>query len=147
MDPTRDNPIIRFNTFWWALWTFLIFAVLLAAIVIFNPKPATYLEDAVAVARYETQNKIQAAQAAALPSADIQAAIPKVAAELPLNKPVAVEKPEQVVPGSPTALKLAAVPATAPAPGSAVPAAVPPAPPAPVPTPPAAAPSAAPEQP
>jgi hypothetical protein len=26
MDPNRDNPIIRFTTFWWALGTFLIFA-------------------------------------------------------------------------------------------------------------------------
>ena len=32
MDPNRDNPIIRFTTFWWAIWTFLIFAVLLAAV-------------------------------------------------------------------------------------------------------------------
>jgi len=134
MDPTRDNPIIRFNTFWWALWTFLIFGVLLAAIIIFNPKSPSSLEDAAAVARYVTKDKVIEAQAAALSSADIQAAIPKIAAELPSSKPTAVEKPEQVVPGSPTALKLAA----APAPAGVSPPVVTPAPP--VITPPAEAP-------
>lgn len=121
MDPTRDNPILRFNTFWWALWTFLIFAVLLAATLLFNRNPPTNLEDAAALARYTTKDKILTAQAAALAPADIEAAIPKVAASLPSNKPAAVETPAQVVPGSPTALKLAAEPAAAPngAPASA----------------------------
>ena len=36
MDPTRDNPIIRFTTFWWGIGTFLIFALLLAVIWLFN---------------------------------------------------------------------------------------------------------------
>lgn len=114
MDPTRDNPIIRFNTFWWALWTFLIFGVLLAALIVFNPKPPTNLEDAAAVARYLTKDKVTAAQAATLSSVEIAAAIPKIAADLPSSKPAAVEKPEQVVPGSPTALKLGAAAAAAP---------------------------------
>ena len=32
MDPSRDNPIIRFTTFWWGIGTFFIFALLLAVI-------------------------------------------------------------------------------------------------------------------
>ena len=35
MDPTRDNPIIRFTTFWWGIGTFFIFALLLAVIWLF----------------------------------------------------------------------------------------------------------------
>ena len=107
MDPTRDNPLLRFNTFWWAVWTFLMFAVLLTAVILFNRKPPSSLEDAAAVARYATMDKLVEAQAAALPAAQIAAAIAKVAAALPAAKPTAVELPEQVVPGSPTALKLA----------------------------------------
>ena len=128
MDPTRDNPLLRFNTFWWALWTFLIFGVLLAAVIVFNPKPPTNLEDAAAVARYVTKDKVTEAQAAALSSAEIAAAIPKIAADLPSSKPAAVEKPEQVVPGSPTALKLGAVAAAAPNGASASAGVSPPAP-------------------
>ena len=115
MDPTRDNPIIRFNTFWWALWAFFAFAIVLAAIMIFNRNPPTNLEDAVATARYDTQAKVTQAQAAALPAAAIDAAISQVAAQLATSKPAAVERPEQVVPDSPTAKKLAAEPALGPA--------------------------------
>ena len=114
MDPTRDNPIIRFNTFWWALWAFFAFAIVLAAIMIFNRNPPSSLEDAVATARYATKATVDKAQAAALPAAAIDAAIPKVAAQLATTKPVAVERPEQVVPDSPTAKKLAAEPALGP---------------------------------
>ena len=58
MDPTRDNPLLRFNTFWWAVWTFLMFAVLLTAVILFNRKPPSSLEDAAAVARYATMDKL-----------------------------------------------------------------------------------------
>lgn len=108
MNPARDNPVIRFNTFWWGLWTFLLFAVVLAVVVIWNHRPPSSLEEAVAVARYATKAQFAEAQSGELSAAEIEAAIAKVAADLPSSKPVAVEKPEQVVPGSPTALKLAA---------------------------------------
>ncbi len=62
----------------------------------------------VAKARYETKTKIAQAQAASLTQQAIDAAIPAVAATTRAAKPAAVEKPEQVVPGSPTAAKLAA---------------------------------------
>jgi mono/diheme cytochrome c family protein len=111
MDPNRDNPIIRFTTFWWALWTFLIFAVLLAVIALFNRKSPETLEDVVAKARYETRAKVEQAQAAVISQEAIESAIPAVAAKLAASKPAAVEKPDQVVPGSATATKLAAAPA------------------------------------
>jgi mono/diheme cytochrome c family protein len=111
MDPNRDNPIIRFTTFWWGIGAFLIFAVLLAAIMLFNRKPATTLEEAAAKPRYEIKAKVDAAQAASLSKEAIEAAIPAVAQKLAASKPAAVEKPDQVVPGSPTAAKLAAAPA------------------------------------
>ena len=110
MDPNRDNPIVRFTTFWWALGAFLIFALLLAVIMLFNRKDPQTLEDAAAKPRYEIKAKVEAAQAASLPPAAIDAAIPQVAAKIAAAKPAAVEKPEQVVPGSPTAAKLAAAP-------------------------------------
>jgi mono/diheme cytochrome c family protein len=111
MDPNRDNPIVRFTTFWWGIGAFLIFAVLLAAIMLFNRKQPTTLEEAAAKPRYEIKAKVEAAQAASLPKEAIEAAIPVVAQKLAASKPAAVEKPDQVVPGSPTAAKLAAAPA------------------------------------
>lgn len=111
MDPNRDNPIIRFTTFWWAFWTFMIFALLLAVIALLNRKTPESIEDVIAKTRYETKAKVDQAQAASLPKEAIEAAIPQVAKQLASSKPVAVEKPEQVVPGSATALKLSASPA------------------------------------
>ena len=111
MDPTRDNPIIRFTTFWWGIGTFFIFALLFAVIWLFaRSEPAT-LEDAAAKARYETKAKIDAAQTASLTPEAIAAATATVGKQLAASKPVAVEKPAQVVPGSETAKKLAAAPA------------------------------------
>lgn len=111
MDPSRDNPILRFTTFWWGIGTFLIFALLLAVIWFFNRSEPTTLEDAAAKPRYETKAKIDAAQEAALSPESIEEAVKTVAGKLAASKPVAVEKPDQLVPGSPTALKLAAAPA------------------------------------
>ena len=108
MDPTRDNLFIRFTTFWWGVGTFLIFAVLLAVIWFFFHGEPESLEDAAAKPRYETKAKVDAAQAASISSEALNAAIAKVAKDLVASKPVAVEKPEQIVPGSPTSKKLAA---------------------------------------
>lgn len=111
MDPNRDNPIVRFTTFWWGIGAFLIFAALLTVIILFNSKKPATLEDAAAKPRYEIKAKVEAAQAANLPKEAIEAAIPAVAQKLAASKPAAVEKPDQVVPGSATAAKLAAAPA------------------------------------
>lgn len=111
MDPSRDNPILRFTTFWWGVGTFLIFALLLAVILVFNKSEPTTLEDAAAKPRYETKAKIDAAQAANIPAENIEAAIAAVGKQLAASKPAAVEKPEQIVPGSPTSVKMASAPA------------------------------------
>ncbi len=111
MDPSRDNPLIRFTTFWWGIGTFLIFAVLLAVIWLFVRPEPTSLEDAAAQPRYATKAKIDAAQAANLSPESIEAAAATVAKQLADSKPIAVSIPAQVVPGSDTAKKLAAAPA------------------------------------
>jgi mono/diheme cytochrome c family protein len=110
MDPTRDNLIIRFATFWWGVGTFLIFALLLAVIWTFNRSTPETMEDAAAKPRYETKANIDAAQAASLSQEAITAAIAIEAQRLVTTKPAAVEKPEQIVPGSATSKKLADAP-------------------------------------
>lgn len=111
MDPSRDNPILRFTTFWWGIGTFFIFALLLALIWLFNSSEPTTLEDAAAKPRYATKAKIDAAQAANLSPEAIDATIPALSKRLASSKPVAVELPAQLVPGSDTANKLASAPA------------------------------------
>ena len=111
MDPSRDNPIIRFTTFWWGIGTFFIFAVLFAVIWLFARSEPTTLEDAAAKPRYETKAKIDAAQAASLTADAIKAATRVVGKQLAASKPAAVETPAQVVSGSETSKKLAAAPA------------------------------------
>lgn len=111
MDPSRDNPILRFTTFWWGIGTFLIFALLLAIIWAFNHSEPATLEDGAAKPRYETKAKIDAAQAANISPENLEKAIVSVSAQLAAAKPVAVEKPEQIVPGSPTSIKMASAPA------------------------------------
>src|SRR6478752_358300 len=111
MDPSRDNPIIRFTTFWWGIGTFFIFALLLAVIWLFNHSEPASLEDAAAQPRYATKAKIDAAQAANLSPEAIETAIGVVGKQLAASKPTAVEVPAQVVPGSETSKKLSAAPA------------------------------------
>jgi mono/diheme cytochrome c family protein len=110
MDHSRDNPFLRFTTFWWGLGTFLIFALLLGVIWYFAGEAPDTLEEAAAKPRYETRAKVDAAQAANLSPEAIAAAMTAEARKIATWKPVAVEKPEQVVPGSATAAKLASAP-------------------------------------
>jgi mono/diheme cytochrome c family protein len=110
MDPSRDNPILRFTTFWWGIGTFFIFAAALVFVwFIANPNPTT-LEDAAAVPRYATRAKIDAASKANISQQAIDAAIVTVSKKFVGAKPVAVELPAQIVPGSETANKLASAP-------------------------------------
>ncbi len=111
MDPIRDNPIIRFTTFWWGIGTFLIFALLLAVIWLFVRSEPKTMEDAAAKPRYVTKAKIDAAQAISLPDSAVEAAIPVVGKQLAVSKPAAVEVPAQIVPNSATAKKLTETPA------------------------------------
>ena len=98
MDPTRDNPIIRFTTFWLGLGTFLVFALLFGVIWVFNRNPAPTMEDTAAQVRYDRKAILIPAQAASLPQNAIDAAIPDVAKKLATSKPT-VAKP--LVPSAP----------------------------------------------
>ncbi len=110
MDSSRDNLFTRFATFWLALGTFLIFGVLALVLWAFNTREGSSLqalEDAAAKARYKTKEEIFNAQATAIPPEAIEKAIETVAPQLVASKPVANKTPQQVVPNSPTAKKLA----------------------------------------
>lgn len=115
MDPTRDNPLIRIKAFIDGLGIFTLFAVILLVILgagaLFGwfGKSETP-EDAAAEIRYGYKKEIDAAQATVLTKEQIAAAANEVAGKLVSSKPVAVEKPEQIVPGSDTAKKLADAP-------------------------------------
>ena len=122
IDPSRDNPLIRFASFWWGLATFFVFALILALVILFNRKAPETLEDEAAKARYQTKSEVIAAQAASLTPEAIEAAIPAIAAKLAASKPAAVEKPEQAVPAP------QAAPAATPAPAAPAPEAAPAAP-------------------
>lgn len=115
MDPTRDNPLIRIKAFIDGLGIFTFFAVVLLIIIGIAAafgwfRKGQEPEDAAGEIRYETKAEIDEAQAAFLSPEQISAVIPDVSKELIASKPVAVEKPEQIVPGSETALKLADAP-------------------------------------
>jgi mono/diheme cytochrome c family protein len=116
MDPTRDNPLIRIKAFIDGLGIFTLFAVILLLILgvgaLFGwfGKSDTP-EDAAGAIRYEIKKEIDAAQATVLTEEQISSAAAVVAGKLVSSKPVAVEKPEQIVPGSDTAQKLADAPA------------------------------------
>jgi len=53
MDPSQDNPIVRFKAFFWALAVFALFGIALGVIALLNRKAPSTLEDVAAVARYE----------------------------------------------------------------------------------------------
>jgi cell division septation protein DedD len=119
IDPSRDNPLIRFASFWWGLATFFAFALILALVILFNRNAPETLEDEAAKARYQTKAEVIAAQAASLTPEAIEAAIPAVAVKLAASKPAAVEKPEQAVPAPQAAPAAPTAEAPAPAPEAA----------------------------
>lgn len=115
MDPTRDNPLIRIKAFIDGLGIFTFFAVVLLLIIglaaafgLFSRGETP--EDAAGEIRYDIKAEIDEAQTSFLTPEQIAAAIPEVSAKLLASTPVAVEKPEQIVPGSETAMKLADAP-------------------------------------
>jgi mono/diheme cytochrome c family protein len=110
MDPSRDNPFIRFQAFVWGIGTFLLFAVLFGVFWLFNRGDRQDLEDLAAATRLETQAAVVTAQASTLSSVFIDAAVETVSQQLLASKPVAVEEASQLVPGSATALALADAP-------------------------------------
>jgi len=107
MEPPTDNPLIRFKAFLSGLSLFLLFGVLVTLIWMFNRSEPTTPEDVVAETRRATRATVDEAQIASLPPAAVDAVIPGVAEKLATTTPLAVERPEQLIPGSETALRLA----------------------------------------
>jgi len=107
MEPSTDNPLIRFKAFFSGLALFLLFGVLISLIWMFNRSEPTTPEDVVAETRRATRATVDEAQVASLPPESIDAAIAALAKKLPTATPVAVERPEQLIPGSESALRLA----------------------------------------
>jgi mono/diheme cytochrome c family protein len=115
MDPTRDNPLIRIKAFIDGLGIFTLFAVILLLILgigaLFGWFAKTDTpEDAAGDIRYEIKAEIDSVQTTVLTEEQIAAVVGNVASKLATSKAVAVEKPEQVVPGSDTAKNLADAP-------------------------------------
>lgn len=116
MDPTRDNPLIRIKAFFDGLGIFTFFGVLLLLILGVAAVFGLFTkgedpEDAAGKIRYETKQEIDEAQALVITDDQISSAIEEHGKILAASKPVAVKKPEQIVPGSETANKLADAPA------------------------------------
>ena len=144
MEPSRDNPLVRFSAFWWGVGVISLFGVLLLIIWLRagGDSGIEPLEQAAAIKRYEIRSQVDAGQAANLgwkvveEGSTVQvpptAAFEMVGGQLLASKPSKVEDPAQVIPNSPTALKLAdspsadfgAVDAMTPAAGTAPDAAV-----------------------
>lgn len=115
MDPTRDNPLIRIKAFIDGLVIFTLFAVILLLILGVGALFGWFAksdtpEDAAGDIRYGIKKEIDAAQATVLTKEQIAAAAGEIAGKLVSSKPVAIAKPEQIVPGSDTAKKLADAP-------------------------------------
>lgn len=111
MDPTRDNPLIRFKAFIDGLGIFTFFTLILliiiggAALFGWFPKGETP-ENVAGDIRMETKAEIDAIQDEFLTDEQIAAAMEAMPTSLAASTPVAVEKPEQMVPGSETAKQL-----------------------------------------
>ncbi|MGB6223508.1 c-type cytochrome, partial [Haloferula sp.] len=122
MEPTRDNPLVRFSAFWWGIGVISLFGVLLLILWLRSGGNSGIepLEQAAAIKRYEIRASVDAAQAANLDwkVVDEGSAVqvpPEVVFEtlgeqLIASTPSKVDDPAQVIPNSPTSEKLAAGP-------------------------------------
>lgn len=123
MSSSSDNPLVRFAAFWWALGVFALFLVLLLVIKLFTHDTGAGinpLEEAAAAKRYETRSAVDAAESAALGYKELEKGkvvqVPPhdvfdhVGKSLIAGEPVAVKKPEQIVPGGVEAQKAAQAP-------------------------------------
>jgi mono/diheme cytochrome c family protein len=123
MSSSSDNPLVRFAAFWWALGVFALFGFSLLVVKLVGgsgdkPNP---LEETAAAKRYEVKSAVDAAQQAAFGYKEVEKGkivqvpprdvFPLVGQGLVSAKPVAVEKPEQIVPGSDLQLELMNKPA------------------------------------
>ncbi|MFC7335866.1 c-type cytochrome [Haloferula chungangensis] len=123
MEPSRDNPLIRFSAFWWGISVISLFGVLVLILWLRSGGNSGIepLEQAAAIKRYEVRASIDAAQKASLDSWKVveegstvqvppTAAFEMVGAQLIASKPSKIEDPAQVIPNTPTAEKLAGGP-------------------------------------
>lgn len=111
MDPTRDNPIIRFKAFIDGLGIFTFFAVIILILMLGAAafgwfKKGQEPEDAAAQIRLNTKSEVQGEQDKFLNMEAVEAIVPNVAKLLVNSKPIALEVPAQLVPGSETAKKI-----------------------------------------
>lgn len=125
MDPSRDNPFARFSAFWWGIGVISLFFVVLfiTRLIVGSGDAPNPLEEAARLKRLETRAQVDEAQKQALQSwtpsedgstvkASPEAVFGMVGKMLIESKPAPSTDPAQVVPGSPTAEKLAAAPAS-----------------------------------
>lgn len=114
MEQPRDKMLHRFRAFWLGISVFLLFAVIFVFLnygnFLFVKKRVADQEETAAGPRYKTKEEVNKAQVTELSPEQIKKVMPQVASTLLTSRPTAVEKPEQVVPESPTAKKLAAAP-------------------------------------
>jgi mono/diheme cytochrome c family protein len=122
MSSSSDNPLVRFAAFWWALGVLSLFGLILLGIRLFTgaSDQPNALEEAAAAKRYEVRQAVEAAQDAAFAYKEVEAGkfvqVPPhdvfahLGEGLLSAKPTAVEKPEQIVPGSDRQMEAAAAP-------------------------------------
>lgn len=122
MSNHSDNPLSRFAAFWWGLGVFSLFGVLLLALRFFagGEESSNPLEEAAAAERLAIRAEVEAAQEAAFAYKVLEEGktvqVPPhevfglVGERLLSNKPVAVKKPEQMVPGGEAQLAAADAP-------------------------------------
>lgn len=122
MEPSRDNPLIRFSAFWWGIGVISLFGALLLILWLKSGGDSGIepLEQAAAIKRYETRAKVDSDQNANLTWKVVEdgstvqvpptATFGMLGSQLIASKPSKVEDPAQVIPNTPTADALAAGP-------------------------------------
>ncbi len=123
MDPSRDNPMARFTAFWWGIGVILLFFVVLfiTRLVAGGGEARNSLEETARLNRLKVRAQVEESQKANLHAwtvsedkttvkAHPEAVFGLVGKQLVASKPTASTDAAQVVPGSPTAEKLAESP-------------------------------------
>ncbi|NNC90294.1 MAG: cytochrome c [Akkermansiaceae bacterium] len=109
MDPARDNPLVRFSSFWLGALIFVLFGLACLVIVpLLGGKEEDAMDAATSERRIENLREMQAAQDAVLTRDQVSAHFRAAGEGLLAVQPAPMKVPTQVVPGSPTAEKLAA---------------------------------------
>lgn len=123
MEPSRDNPLIRFAAFWWGIGVIALFFVVLVIVrlVVGGGDGKDPLEEAARLNRLKISNQVEQAQAANLAwkkaeeGAETVQADPAdiygyIGGQLLATGPTKVDDPAQVIPGSAAAEALANAP-------------------------------------